>query len=276
VTVPVALSRPVAYYRRGFAAALLDAGFDLHQPDDLCEWAARAGRCAVVVSLPAGTDLDAVAGLPTIGAGVVVLVLLTDPTARSYREVLGVGGFPVAWDVPPPGILRVLQAALNGQVLVPQGVAAGLAWYRGGDEGLAEPPGCPPLGATEIHILARVARGDTDRRIAAELRVSERTVRRRLRMIFSKLGVESRVQAGIYAAQRGLAGRFVFDQINAGPSEEPSPDEGPKAPPHADAVSVVETGVGWRPPQVVTTELRGSNSSIMFGNVDLRRTDGAR
>jgi DNA-binding NarL/FixJ family response regulator len=107
--------------------------------------------------------------------------------------------------VPPAGIVGVLQAAINGQVLVPQGVATRLAWNTA-DEATDQAAAELPLDETELHILARIARGHTDRRIATALRVSERTVRRRLRMLFSKLGVETRVQAGIYAAQRGLAG----------------------------------------------------------------------
>jgi DNA-binding NarL/FixJ family response regulator len=109
----------------------------------------------------------------------------------------------VAWDVPHAIVVGVLEAAINGQELLPPAVAIGLARHAP-DDGAAKLCGMHPLDETELHLLARVARGDTDRRIATALRVSERTVRRRLHIIFSKLGVESRVQAGIYAAQFGL------------------------------------------------------------------------
>jgi DNA-binding NarL/FixJ family response regulator len=117
--------------------------------------------------------------------------------------------------VPPAGVVGVLEAAINGQALVARrvatGVTTGLASNAAPDDraardGAAQPGGSHPLDETELDILARVARGDTDRRIATALRVSERTVRRRLHLIFSKLGVVSRVQAGIYAAKIGLAG----------------------------------------------------------------------
>ena len=84
------------------------------------------------------------------------------------------------------------------------------------DEGAAKPGGTHPLDETELDILARVARGDTDRRIATALRVSERTVRRRLHLIFSKLGVASRIQAGIYAARIGLAAPDVRPTVRGG------------------------------------------------------------
>jgi DNA-binding NarL/FixJ family response regulator len=111
--------------------------------------------------------------------------------------------------VPPAGVVGVLEAAINAQALVARGAATGLttglAPNAAPDEGAAKPGGTLPLDETELDILARVARGDTDRRIATALKVSERTVRRRLHMIFSKLGVASRIQAGIYAARIGLA-----------------------------------------------------------------------
>jgi DNA-binding NarL/FixJ family response regulator len=207
LTVPVAVSHPVATYRRGLVDALRESGFVAGEPSDLFAWASHVGRCAVIISLASGTELDPVARLQQ-EASAVVVVLLADPSPRAYREVLSAGAFPVAWDVPPAGIVGVLQAAINGQVLVPQGVATGLAWHppseEAGSEAILLQPPEEILDETEVQILARIARGDTDRRIASALKVSERTVRRRLQIIFLKLGVETRVQAGIHAVVRGL------------------------------------------------------------------------
>lgn len=241
MTVPVAVSHPVACYRRSLLEALRESGFVAGEPSDLFAWAGNSGRCAVILSLATRIELNDVARLKE-ESGAVVVVLLTDPTPAAYREALSAGGFPVAWDVPPAGIIGVLQAAINGQVLVPQGVATGLAWQPPPAEVTngARPstPGIQPLDEMETQILARIARGDTDRRIAIALKISERTVRRRLQSICSKLGVETRVQAGIYAALRGLAFEIERDPV-----------------------------------PVVTSELRGLNPSILLGSVDLRRSD---
>jgi DNA-binding CsgD family transcriptional regulator len=63
-----------------------------------------------------------------------------------------------------------------------------------------------PDGLTEreIEVLACVADGSTNREIAAELFISEKTVARHLSNIFSKAGVSSRTAAARYALERGL------------------------------------------------------------------------
>jgi len=209
MSVPIAVSPTVVRYRQGLLDALQESGFSPDQPPDIFAWARGGGRRAIILPLSTRKELTAVARLQS-RADTVVVVLLADPRPSVYRQVLAAGGFPVAWDVPPADVVGVLEAAINGQALVARGVATGIttgpASNAAPDDGAAEPGGLHPLDETELDILARVARGDTDRRIATALQVSERTVRRRLHMIFSKLGVASRIQAGIYAARIGLAG----------------------------------------------------------------------
>jgi DNA-binding NarL/FixJ family response regulator len=56
-------------------------------------------------------------------------------------------------------------------------------------------------------VLRLVARGRTNREIAAELFISDKTVARHLSNIFAKLGVSSRAAATAWAYEHGLAGR---------------------------------------------------------------------
>ena len=60
------------------------------------------------------------------------------------------------------------------------------------------------LTARERDVAALVARGRTNRAIAAELVVSERTVETHVGSILAKLGFESRSQIAAWAVQRGL------------------------------------------------------------------------
>ncbi|MGH8930124.1 MAG: LuxR C-terminal-related transcriptional regulator [Egibacteraceae bacterium] len=60
------------------------------------------------------------------------------------------------------------------------------------------------LTRREVQVLALVATGKTNRAIAAELVISERTVARHLSNIFTKLGVPSRAAATAYAYEHGL------------------------------------------------------------------------
>lgn len=66
---------------------------------------------------------------------------------------------------------------------------------------------CSSRGLTprELQVLRLVATGDTNRSIAAELILSERTVDRHVSNILTKLGVPSRTAATAYAYQHQLA-----------------------------------------------------------------------
>ena len=63
------------------------------------------------------------------------------------------------------------------------------------------------LTAREREILDLVASGANNPDIAAQLFISEKTVRNHLTAIFDKLGVTSRSQAIVFARDRGVAGR---------------------------------------------------------------------
>jgi DNA-binding NarL/FixJ family response regulator len=64
--------------------------------------------------------------------------------------------------------------------------------------------GAGGLTARELQVLGLVAAGETNRAIAADLFVSERTVDRHMSNIFAKLGVSSRAAATAHAYQHGL------------------------------------------------------------------------
>jgi DNA-binding NarL/FixJ family response regulator len=60
------------------------------------------------------------------------------------------------------------------------------------------------LTAREVEVLRLVAAGKTNKAIAAELVISEKTVARHLSNIFSKLGLGTRSAATAYAYEHGL------------------------------------------------------------------------
>jgi DNA-binding NarL/FixJ family response regulator len=69
----------------------------------------------------------------------------------------------------------------------------------------AAPPAVGGLTAREVEVLRFVAAGKTNRAIAADLFLSERTVDRHVSNIFIKLGVSSRAAATAYAVEYALA-----------------------------------------------------------------------
>jgi DNA-binding NarL/FixJ family response regulator len=69
-------------------------------------------------------------------------------------------------------------------------------------EGTATPGG---LSRRESEVLTLVAAGKTNRAIATELVISEKTVARHVSNILGKLGLSSRAEATAYAYKHGLA-----------------------------------------------------------------------
>lgn len=60
------------------------------------------------------------------------------------------------------------------------------------------------LSDRELDVLRCIARGDSNKEAAAELHISENTVKVHLRRVFAKLGVSSRTEATRVAIQQGL------------------------------------------------------------------------
>ena len=61
------------------------------------------------------------------------------------------------------------------------------------------------LTAREIEVLRLVAQGRSNREIAAELFIAEKTARNHVEHVYAKLGVNNRTQASLAAIDRGLA-----------------------------------------------------------------------
>jgi ATP/maltotriose-dependent transcriptional regulator MalT len=68
----------------------------------------------------------------------------------------------------------------------------------------AAPGAAAALTGREVQVLRLVAAGRTNRRIAGELGISEKTVARHISNIFTKLALSSRAAATAYAYQHGL------------------------------------------------------------------------
>ncbi|MGH2597765.1 MAG: response regulator transcription factor, partial [Dehalococcoidia bacterium] len=71
--------------------------------------------------------------------------------------------------------------------------------------GAASLPG--GLSARELEVAGLVARGETNRAIAASLSLSEATVESHLRNIFDKLGLDRRAQLAAWVATNNLPTR---------------------------------------------------------------------
>jgi len=103
-------------------------------------------------------------------------------------------------DSPREELFRAIAATARGESLLAPAVAARLM-RRAGAASAAEREA---LTAREREVLGRVARGQSNKQIAGELRIGETTVKTHLLHIFDKLGVDDRTAAVTVALQRGL------------------------------------------------------------------------
>jgi NarL family two-component system response regulator LiaR len=104
-------------------------------------------------------------------------------------------------NVEPAELARAVRAAHAGEALLDPSVAARLV------DAIAQRPGEPPrerLTAREHEVLELIAGGLSNKRIARELGLSEKTVKTHVGHVLSKLGVTDRTQAAMHAVRTGL------------------------------------------------------------------------
>lgn len=96
---------------------------------------------------------------------------------------------------------RAIKAAAAGQVqLSPAAAARLMREVRTPDEGDVR----EALTEREADVLRALAQGLANKEIGRLLQISEKTVKTHVSSVLAKLGVQSRTQAALYAAQNGL------------------------------------------------------------------------
>ena len=118
----------------------------------------------------------------------------------------GASGFLVK-DVPPEQLVAGIRSVASGDALLAPSVTRRLIqeYVQRPPVGGTRPP--PPelgrLTARELEVLRMMARGLSNTEIAAELFVSETTVKTHVAHVLAKLVVRDRVQAVVYAYESG-------------------------------------------------------------------------
>ncbi len=101
-------------------------------------------------------------------------------------------------DATPDELTRAVRSLAAGRAALEPGVAAKLL------ENISEPKDAEALSARELEVLRLLVAGASNKAIAAQLNLSENTVKTHLSHIFGKLNVQSRAEAVAVALQRGL------------------------------------------------------------------------
>jgi two-component system nitrate/nitrite response regulator NarL len=140
---------------------------------------------------------------------VVVLSALEEPENVRHAINAGAMGF-VPKSAATRVLIEVLQQVLEGNVTVPLALqSSGPPISHAlpgatGDSPSASEPDVALLTLRQLEVLSRVCQGKTNKQIATELGLSEKTVKAHVTAIFKVLGVVNRTQAVLVARRVGM------------------------------------------------------------------------
>lgn len=153
------------------------------------------------LSMPIMGGVEATAQIDERHDGAVRVVILTSFSDR--QQVLaaldaGASGYLLK-DADPEELIRGVRAAARGEApIAPKAAREVIASRSERREDLE-------LSPREREVLALVARGLPNKRIALELSISEKTVKAHLTNIFERIGVSDRYQAALWAQRHDLS-----------------------------------------------------------------------
>jgi len=147
--------------------------------------------------MPAMDGAEATARIARAQPGVRVLVLTTYGSDAAVLRAIEAGAVGyLLKDVPPDELFLAIRAVARGErYLAPAAAARLMAHHQRPRDALTE---------RELEVLRRVAGGASNKAIAAQLGITEPTVKAHLVHVFEKLGADSRTAAVRVALERGL------------------------------------------------------------------------
>ena len=199
----VAVVDPLPMYQHGIAAVLAAVGHTVDMPDDVLAWARHTLRTVVILTLLSEGDWALLEQLRNLASTFAVIALIPEEsTPLGIRAVCAGARSVLAREVTAGALRRCLEATIDGQAVLPAAIATALALA-----GPAHPaPALTPQALTADHAswLRHLARGATVAQLAVRAGYSERAMYRLLRLLYTRLGVRNRVEAILWAQQRGL------------------------------------------------------------------------
>ena len=106
----------------------------------------------------------------------------------------------------PAELARAVRAAHAGKAVIDPTVAARLVHALSDRPPVRDGASFEQLTGREREVLALIAQGRSNKRIAFELGISEKTVKTHVGHVLAKLDVTDRTQAAVLAVQAGLVG----------------------------------------------------------------------
>jgi len=203
-------------FREGLRSMLeaeegLEVVTDVDSADDVVElvWQTRPDVLVLDIRMPTGSGLDAIPAVMKISPDTRVLVLTASDDPQEHLRAFHLGARAVVLkDSARHTLFQAIRTVCSGERWVDPRMAELL------EQDVAALPSTPErssqrhaFGLTdrELEIVRLIATGYKNKEAAAELRISERTVKTHLTNIFHKLGVRDRVGLVMYALKKGLA-----------------------------------------------------------------------
>lgn len=134
---------------------------------------------------------------------VVAITSFIDEERVTAAIEAGASGFLLK-DAEADDLAAAIRSAVAGEVHLDPAVAGIVARGRIAGGRVAGGSGRAALTGREREVLGGVARGLSNREIAGELGITERTARTHVSNILAKLGLASRTQAALFAVEHGL------------------------------------------------------------------------
>lgn len=133
-------------------------------------------------------------------ARICVLSMRIEPELVNRCVTASAEGFLVK-DIVPAAMVSAVKTIADGMPYVDARAAATLLRMRSGARGRGD---ISELSNRELDIVRLVATGLSNKEISVQLHVSEKTVKNHMGRIFSKLNINARSQAAVYAIRNGL------------------------------------------------------------------------
>jgi NarL family two-component system response regulator LiaR len=138
--------------------------------------------------------------MPHVG---VIFVTMSQEDEFVFRGLQAGGRGYILKDSDPETMLRAIRAVAHGESLLGPAIAEKVMRRFAVLPG-EQAPLVDELTPRELEVLTLIAEGLPNREIAGELSISEKTVKNHINNIFSKLHLNDRSQAMLYAIRKGL------------------------------------------------------------------------
>ena len=155
--------------------------------------------------MPGGGGIDAMRALHTNvpGTHVIVLTSFLDDERLLPAIRAGAAGYMLK-NVAPADLATAIRAAHAGEAMIAPAAAARLLDSLAADWRPGPATARERLTARELEVLELIVGGRSNKRIAQELEISEKTVKAHVGRVLAKLGVSDRTQAALVAVREGL------------------------------------------------------------------------